>query len=65
MDNVAQTAGHWTDSVSHGELLREGVDQRMVARRDAPFLFQGVLAADRDGKQYGDIPRSLGLLQPA
>lgn len=64
VSNIRQDGAHWTDSVSHGELLREGTDERMVARSTAPFLFQGVLRTDRDGKPYGEIPWRLGLLEP-
>jgi hypothetical protein len=54
----------WTDSVSHGELLRTGTDERMeVDPSDVRLVFQGVSDADRKGKKYGDIPWRLGLLQ--
>jgi hypothetical protein len=55
----------WTDSFSHGELLREGIDQRLeVDPAHLRFLFQGVSDADRQGKPYGLIPWRLGLLEP-
>ncbi|MEM7601208.1 MAG: non-reducing end alpha-L-arabinofuranosidase family hydrolase [Verrucomicrobiota bacterium] len=63
--NVAQPDGWWTDSVSHGELIRTGVNEFMEAEMGAPFFFQGVLAKDRRGKGYGMIPWKLGVLQPA
>ena len=64
--NVEQTAGHWTDSISHGELIRSGVDERMeVDPGELRFVFQGVLDADRAGKPYGEIPWRLGLLESA
>jgi hypothetical protein len=54
----------WTDSVSHGELLRAGSDERMeVDPADVRLVFQGVSDADRRGKKYGDIPWRLGLLE--
>jgi len=62
-ENICQTDGKWTDFVSHGELLRAGIDQTMEAAPEAPFLFQGVLHEDRDGKAYAEIPWSLGLLR--
>lgn len=65
MKNVQQTAGHWTDSISHGELLRDTVDQHYIldpAR--LRFLYQGVLESDRTGKAYGQIPWKLGLMEP-
>jgi len=64
MANVEQPDGHWTDSISHGELLRAGVDQRLeVAPQHLRFLFQGVSNADRAGKPYGLIPWRLGMLE--
>ncbi len=64
MQNVDQLSGHWTDSISHGELLRSGIDEHLdVDPRDLQFLFQGVLEADRQGKAYGAIPWRLGLLR--
>jgi hypothetical protein len=63
--NVRQPAGRWTDSISHGELLRHGVDERLeVEPANLRLLYQGVSDADRAGKQYGDIPWRLGLLEP-
>ena len=38
MANVEQPDGHWTDSISHGELLRAGVDQRLEVDPPAPAL---------------------------
>jgi hypothetical protein len=53
----------WTDSFSHGELLRAGHDELLeVDPARLRFLFQGVADADRQGKPYGDIPWKLGLL---
>lgn len=64
MRNVSQPAGRWTDVVSHGELLRAGVDERLeVEPGRLRFLIQGVLDADRAGKGYGQIPWRLGLLE--
>jgi Glycosyl hydrolase family 62 len=54
----------WTASVSHGELLRAGTDERLeVDPADVKLVFQGVSDADRAGKRYGDIPWRLGLLE--
>ena len=64
--NVSQTGGHWTDSVSHGELIRHGSDQTLqVDPACMRFLFQGVSDRARKGKQYGQIPWRLGMLEPA
>ena len=63
-NNVRQTGGHWTDMISHGELIRAGFDQRLELNpTDLKFIFQGVLSQDRKGKSYGEIPWRLGLLQ--
>jgi hypothetical protein len=61
--NVRDKAKHWTDSFSHGELLRAGHDERLeVDPTHLQFLFQGVSDNDRRGKSYGEIPWKLGLL---
>jgi hypothetical protein len=66
MRNVRQPDGRWTDVVSHGELLRAGVDEKLeVDPRHLRFLIQGVLDRDRAGLNYGQIPWQLGLLEPA
>jgi hypothetical protein len=54
----------WTDSFSHGELIRAGYDQHLEVDPDhLEFLFQGVSDRDRAGKPYGEIPWRLGLLK--
>lgn len=64
--NVIQPEGKWTDSFSHGELLRSGIDERLeVDPANLKFLYQGVSDADRAGKAYGEIPWRLGLLKVA
>ncbi len=64
-NNVRSTDGAWSDSISHGELLRPGVDEKMEADpSDLRFLYQGVADTDRKGKPYGDIPWKLGILTP-
>lgn len=64
--NVTPLAAAWTDSISHGELLRSGYDEHMeVDPGGLRFLFQGVLDRERAGKSYGEIPWRLGLLEPA
>jgi len=61
--NVTFAGGKWSDSISHGELLRAGIDQRLeVDPEHLRFLYQGVLEADRKGKIYGQIPWRLGIL---
>ena len=62
--NITETSGHWTDSVSHGELLREGCDERYeVDPTHLKFLFQGVTQEEMKGKRYSDIPWRLGVLE--
>jgi hypothetical protein len=64
ISNVSDAAEHWTDSVSHGELIREGVDEKMtVDPANIRFLFQGVLSKDMAGKKYGEIPWRIGILE--
>jgi hypothetical protein len=64
--NVEFDGAVWSDSISHGELLRSGIDQRMEVDPDnLVFLYQGVSDARRAGKPYGQIPWQLGLLRPA
>jgi hypothetical protein len=65
MKNVRQTGDRWTDSISHGELIRSGYDQSLeVNPSDLRFLIQGVTEQDRQGKEYGAIPWRLGMLEP-
>jgi glycosyl hydrolase family 62 len=63
--NISFAGEKWTESISHGELIRTGHDQRLeVDPGDLRFLFQGVLEKDRKGKPYGQIPWRLGMLEP-
>jgi len=62
-ENVRQSP-EWTASISHGELIRAAVDERMeVDPANLRFLFQGVSEADYRGAKYGEIPWRLGLLE--
>lgn len=55
----------WTDSVSHGELLRKGNDERLeVDERDLTFLIQGLPDAEW-ATSYGKLAWRLGLLRQA
>jgi hypothetical protein len=64
--NVSFQNAPWTDSFSHGELLRQGHDETLaVDPSHLVFLFQGAAAQEREGKKYGEIPWKLGLLRPA
>jgi hypothetical protein len=63
--NVAQQRP-WTTNISHGELLRSGVDERMEVDPAAlRFLVQGADDPEYRNNPYGKIPWRLGLLEPA
>lgn len=63
--NVSTEGAKWAESISHGELLRAGIDERLeVDPARLRFLFQGVADAQMRGKKYGEIPWRLGLLEP-
>ena len=54
----------WTANISHGELIRTGVDERMeVDPANLQFLFQGASDEEYQGHPYGQIPWRLGLLE--
>lgn len=60
--NVTQSPA-WTHSISHGELVRSGVDEMLeVDPADLRFVFQGVSAEGYQGK-YGSIPWRIGVLE--
>jgi hypothetical protein len=62
--NVKFTGPAWSQSFSHGELIRTGFDEHMeIDPNHLQFLFQGVLDKDMAGKPYGRIPWQLGLLE--
>ncbi|MCA9174193.1 MAG: sulfatase-like hydrolase/transferase [Planctomycetales bacterium] len=66
--NVRPAAGvePWTDNVSHGELLRDGVDQTMtVDPARLQFLFQGMFQKQKAGLPYGKWAWRIGLLTPS
>ena len=65
MRNVAFERGvePWTTDISHGELLREGMDETMtVDPSNLQFLFQGRDPA-RAVREYSQFPYRLGLLR--
>lgn len=63
MNNVSYADGvAWSDQVSHGELIRNGYDQKLsISLRDLRFLYQGM---DPNGKNpdYFRLPYRLSLL---
>jgi hypothetical protein len=53
----------WSGQVSHGEMIRETNDERMVLDPDnLLFLYQGIGDAENKGN-YGALPYKLGLLR--
>jgi hypothetical protein len=53
----------WTEEVSHGELLRQGYDERMEVSADLwEFLIQGLPAGEHRG-EYPLLPWRLGLIR--
>ena len=64
--SLGQAETGWTDSFSHGELIRDGFDQTLtVDPAKIKLLFQGVSDKNKAGKKYGQIPWRLGILSPA
>ena len=62
--NVRHPAERWTESISHGELVRSSNDERMeIDPADLRFVFQGTDRAGYTGNRYGSIPWKLGLLK--
>jgi len=53
----------WTANISHGELVRDGVNEMMeVDPAGIRFVFQGASDAEYRGNPYGKIPWRLGIL---
>jgi hypothetical protein len=53
----------WSGQVSHGEMIREGNDERMILDpNNLLFFYQGIADADNRG-DYGRLPYKLGLLR--
>jgi len=53
----------WTSQVSHGEMVRDGNDERMILdSNNLMFLYQGISNADNRG-DYGRLAYKLGLLR--
>ncbi len=61
--NVHFNGPNWTSSVSHGEFLRSGYDEKLeIDPSETRLLFQGVETETRADENYGKIPWRLGLL---
>lgn len=53
----------WTGQVSHGEMVRDGNDERMILDpNNLMFRYQGISNADNRG-DYGRLAYKLGLLR--
>jgi len=62
--NVRFTGEKWTNSISHGELIRTGHDELLEVNPAAlRFVFQGATDEQMGGKPYGQIPWRLGVLE--
>jgi hypothetical protein len=61
--NLIEMAEHWTDQVSHGEIIRAGVDERMEISDiyHCEILIQGVVNGSYG--DYGNIPYDLGIIR--
>lgn len=54
LHNSRHIGSHWTDMISHGELLRDGYDQKLVVDpANLQFMFQGVSIGSQKGWQLG------------
>jgi hypothetical protein len=61
--NVQQDT-EWTTSISHGELIRTGVDEFLeVDPANLRFVFQGSSDKEYRSQGYGGIPWRLGILE--
>ena len=59
--NVVFPGGQWTNDISHGEMIRSGIDQRLeIEPCRMQYLYQGVEPGT--GLPYDDLPWRLGLL---
>ncbi len=62
-DQLVFNADHWTDQVSHGEIIRAGVDEKLEISsiNRCEILIQGVV--DGSYGDYGNIPYDLGIIR--
>lgn len=61
---AADGSKHWTNHVSHGELLRDGYDQTMtIDPAHLALLYQGLRPDPAPGLTYVQLPWQLGLLR--
>ena len=63
--NIKQSP-EWTNSISHGELIRSSNDEMLEVDPDnLRFVFQGAGKDEYNGNRYGGIPWRLGMLELA
>lgn len=63
MNNTTFEGEAWSHQISHGEMIREGYDEKMVLDPcNMQFLYQGVDLKGFDGT-YGERPYKVGLLK--
>nr|WP_227996687.1 non-reducing end alpha-L-arabinofuranosidase family hydrolase [Glycomyces albidus] len=59
--NVTFPGGQWTRDISHGEMIRSGVNQKLeISSCNMRYLYQGV--DPNAGGDYNNLPWRLGLL---
>jgi len=64
INNVSFPTGQWSQQISHGEMIRDGFDEKMVLDTcDMQFLYQGVDLSRWNGTDYNERPYRLGLLR--
>jgi len=63
-DNVSFDSRIWSEGVSHGEMVRAGVDQTLTIDPCTPlrYLYQGLDKENGVSYQYIELPYRLGLL---
>lgn len=62
LNNVTFPSGQWTQQISHGEMIRDGYDEKMeIDACNMRFLYQGVNLSGFTG-EYNARPYRLGLL---
>lgn len=62
--NVNPSGQAWTESISHGELVRSGNDEYLeIDPARLQFVFQGADRQGYTGQRYGSIPWKLGILE--
>jgi len=55
----------WTDNVSHGELIRDGVDETLtVDPANLRMVFQGMWDKHKRARKYGQFQWRIGMLTP-